>query len=236
MLELEKNINKILVIAAHPDDEILGCGGSIHKWTQQGKIVHALILAEGVTSRRNERDPGLDKEQIEHLHKSVEKAHKVVGTKSYSLLDFPDNRMDSVDLIDVVKSIENAISTIQPDTVITHHPYDLNVDHRIIQQAVLTACRPQPNSTVQSILFFEVPSATDWQIQGPQNQFYPQLYVDISGSLESKLKSLEAYSSEMRDWPHSRSIAHAEILAKHRGATVGLSAAEAFSVGRIIIK
>ena len=225
---------KYLVIAAHPDDEVLGCGGSMAKWAKEGHEVHVLILAEGSTSRDKQRDRASRTEELSLLAQSAKRATYILAVESVELLDYPDNRMDSIDLLDVVKEVEKKNEELKPDVVVTHHGGDLNIDHRVIHQAVITACRPQPGQTVKRILSFEVPSSTEWQSPSSGNPFVPNWFEDISDTLELKIKALEAYESEMRKWPHARSIKALEHLARWRGATVGAEAAEAFMLVREI--
>jgi LmbE family N-acetylglucosaminyl deacetylase len=222
----------ILVIAAHPDDEVLGCGGTIAKHTQNGDQVHILILAEGATSRNTERDRQLFQAELSALGTAAHQASKILGVNSLSLHDFPDNRMDSCDLLDIIKTIEQAINQYQPQIVYTHHAGDVNIDHQLIHQATVTACRPIPHQTVQTLLFFAIPSSTEWQTSGSALPFIPNWFVDISETLECKLKALKAYESEMRPYPHPRSLEAVEYLARWRGATIGVKAAEAFMLGR----
>lgn len=227
--------NKILVIAAHPDDEILGCGGTIAKHVQQGDIVDVVILAEGITSRDDVRDRTNNEKALTDLSTAARKANKIVGVNKLSLCQFPDNRMDSLSLLDVVKTIENIISKFKPSTIYTHHRGDVNIDHRIIHDAVVTACRPMPGSQfVRTLMFFEVASSTEWQPPGSGTPFLPNWYVDISDALCKKLEALEVYECEMRAWPHARSIKAVEHLARWRGANIGVEAAEAFMLGRKI--
>jgi LmbE family N-acetylglucosaminyl deacetylase len=229
-----KKKNTILVVAAHPDDEVLGCGGSMAKWAQSGDDVHILILAEGATARDKTRDRDARKSELSQLAKSAHEASGILGVKSINLLNLPDNRMDSLDLLDVVKEVENYINKLQPKIVVTHHIGDLNIDHHITHKAVITASRPQPWHPIKRILSFEVPSATEWQSPTLGNSFVPNWYEDISETLDLKLNALIAYKSEMRDWPHARSIKAVEHLARWRGASVGCEAAEAFMLVREI--
>jgi len=219
---------KYLIISAHPDDEVLGCGGSIVKWSKDGNEVHVLIMAEGVTSRDKHRDREHRTEDLSRLAQSANQGADILGVKSVELLNYPDNRMDSVDLLDVVKVVEKKIEELKPNVVVTHHAGDLNIDHRIIHQAVITACRPQPGHPVRSILSFEVPSATEWQSSDYGLNFMPNWFEDITDTLHLKMKALEAYQSEMRSWPHARSLKAVEHLARWRGASVGCEAAETF--------
>ena len=225
----------ILVIAAHPDDEVLGCGGTIVKHLHGGDVVHVLILAEGITSRDDVRDREGRSEDIVSLRSMANEAHKKLGSNSIKFLDFPDNRMDSVNLLDVIKEVENEINKTKPKIIYTHHGNDLNVDHRITHQAVFTACRPESNSTVKKIYCFEVPSSTEWQSPMEVGPFIPNTFVDISNTLDNKLAALKAYASEMRSWPHSRSIKAVKHLARWRGASAGFEAAEAFALSRDLI-
>jgi LmbE family N-acetylglucosaminyl deacetylase len=226
---------KVLVVAAHPDDEVLGCGGAIARHSQQGDAVNILILSEGATSRGHSRDPQQWQTELSSLAQASHQASQLLGTSSPQLQQFPDNRMDSCDLLDVVKVIEAAIQQHQPAVVYTHHTGDVNVDHRRIHEAVVTACRPQPAHCVKTLLFFETPSSTEWQPPGSAPAFIPNWFVDISDTLPLKLKALACYDSELRPWPHPRSLESVKNLAHWRGSSVGVEAAEAFVVGRTII-
>jgi LmbE family N-acetylglucosaminyl deacetylase len=223
---------QILIIAAHPDDEVLGCGGTIVKHLQNGDEVHVVILAEGVTSRDKVRERESRAGELSQLARAAQGAGRILGVQSVELYDFPDNRMDSVDLLDVVKVVETAVDRYKPDTVYTHHAGDVNIDHRIVHQAVVTACRPLPGQWVKTLLFFEVPSSSEWQTPGSAPAFAPSYFVDISNCLDKKLQALETYESEMRSWPHPRSLAAVEHLARWRGSMVGVEAAEGFVLGR----
>jgi LmbE family N-acetylglucosaminyl deacetylase len=226
---------RIAVVAAHPDDEVLGCGGTIARHALEGDQVHVLILAEGATSRLARRDRVGAEDQLSQLAASARRANEILGTADLKLLDFPDNRLDSVDLLDVVKAVELFFNKCQPHTIFTHWPYDLNVDHRIVSEAVQTACRPVPQSLQEQLLFFEIPSSTEWRVSAGKS-FEPTYFVDVSATLDSKRRALSAYATEMREWPHSRSLEAVEALARWRGASVGAQAAEAFVLGRAVIR
>lgn len=220
----------ILVVAAHPDDEILGCGGTIAKLVNEGALVRVAFLADGVFSREIQDDAR--KMELKKRRESAKDACEIIGAKSVFFGDFSDNQMDGVALIEVVRVIENLVAEFQPDTIFTHHAGDLNIDHRRVHEAVVTACRPQRNHPVRLVLCFEVPSSTEWQFPGSAPAFVPNWFVDISSTLERKLTALDAYASEMRPWPHPRSRKGVEHLACWRGATIGVNAAEAFVLGR----
>ena len=224
-----KNSNStVVVFAAHPDDDILGCGGTIAKLTQEGSKVHIVFLADGESSRNDIADIN---SLIQQRKQNAKEALKILGCDSIEFLDFPDNRLDSLDLLDVVKKIEGFIDAYKPYTIFTHYAHDLNIDHQITHNAVVTACRPQPGHCVKELLFFEVPSSTEWNLS---KAFMPNYFVDISSTLSLKIDALNAYKNEMKSFPHPRSIKAIESLSFYRGASSGCEAAEAFIIGRKI--
>lgn len=219
----------VLVVVAHADDEVLGCGGTIARHAKNGDKVHLLIMADGVTSRE---DATTDARQSRDA--AMRAASEELGIVSVSQAGFPDNQMDTIALLQLARAVESVVMRLQPECVYTHWHGDLNVDHRRTQQAVMTACRPQPNFPVRRIFGFEVLSSTEWVT--PQTRvFSPNLFVDIASFLATKTAALKHYGMEMRAFPHSRSIRHSEILAVHRGSTVGLDACEAFEVYRWVV-
>jgi LmbE family N-acetylglucosaminyl deacetylase len=228
-------MNVALIIAAHPDDEVLGCGATIARLADEGWAVHVVIVAEGATSRNTKRDPVKHVEELSELARCAEMAKHILGTKSVKLLSLPDNRMDGMERLDVVKIVEAEIEHHRPAMVLTHHAGDVNVDHGVIHDAVITACRPQPGHSVKTLLFFEVPSSTEWRPAASGMQFAPDYFYDVTNSIDRKLDALKAYAPEMREFPHPRSIKAVEHLARWRGATIGCEVAEAFMLGRIII-
>jgi len=228
-------MNTALVIAAHPDDEVLGCGATMARLAAEGWDVHVLIVAEGATSRSATRNPALHEGELSDLANCAAAANRILGSASLKLHSLPDNRMDGVNLLDVVKLVEAEIDCRKPRLVFTHHAGDLNIDHRILHDAVIAACRPQPRHPVKNLLFFEVPSSTEWRPPASGLVFAPNYFYDVTGYMVQKLDALRAYGPEMRSFPHPRSLEAAEHLARWRGATVGCSAAEAFMLGRSII-
>lgn len=223
-------MKSILVVAAHPDDEVLGCGGYIANHVRLGDEVFVTFLSDGVTSRLG----NLGLQEIESRRSAARLASKVLGVRDVMFGDFPDNKLDASPLLEVIKSIEAVVEKIRPQTVLTHFGGDLNIDHRIVSQAVLTACRPAPKQGVKEILFFEVPSSTEWQVPTEGEAFAPNWFEDISQTLELKIKALLMYEHELREWPHPRSVKAVEHLAHWRGASCGVDAAEAFVLGRRI--
>lgn len=218
----------VLVVAAHADDEALGCGGTIAKHVAAGDVVHVVFVADGVSSRPDSIEGGRQNRQH-----AAERACAILGIQSVTYLDLPDNRLDSLPLLDIVQPLEKVLLQIAPETVYTHHGGDLNIDHELVHRAVMTACRPLPGTSVKNIFAFEVVSSTEWGVP-TQSPFTPQFFVDISDQLDTKMLALSAYTEEMRQAPHSRSMEHVRSLALHRGHTVGVFAAEAFVVIRVI--
>ena len=221
-------MKKVLVIAAHPDDEVLGCGGVIAKHVFQGDEVHLVFMSDGVKSRSQFLE-----ENLKQRMNASKLAQSLLGITSSQYLDFQDNRMDSIALLDIIQKLEPIIDNLKPSVVYTHHHGDLNIDHQLTHSAVITACRPVPNFSVREIYGFEVLSSTEWS-NSQQSIFRPTFYTDITKHMSKKISAAKAYQEEMRDPPHSRSIKHIEILAQHRGYSIGVEMAEAFEVYRIV--
>lgn len=227
-MELNSRKRRVAVVVAHPDDEVLGCGGTIRRHVMAGDEVAIFILADGETSR----DSYAGSAAIGARRKAAQDAAAILGVPHIVTGSLPDNRMDSLPLLDIVKTIEQHIRDFAPDTVYTHHIGDLNVDHQCVHKAVVTACRPQAGHPVRRLLFCEIPSSTEWQVPGSGATFAPNWFVDIGGTLDVKLRALAPYDGEMRPWPHPRSYEGVKHLAAWRGAIIGRPAAEAFIIGR----
>ena len=225
---------KILVVAAHPDDEVLGCGGTSAKLAKEGHAVYSLILGEGLTSRDEKRDVSKRKKELIELKRQIRNANTILGVKKQFIFNFPDNRFDSVALLDIVKVIEKTKKDINPDVVFTHHHGDLNIDHQITFKAVMTAFRPLNSETVREIYSFEVPSSTEWSMPSSSTYFMPNYFVDISKTLELKIKAMKEYKSELKDFPHPRSLQGIRLNAQNWGMRIGCRLAEAFQAVRII--
>lgn len=178
--------NSVLVVVAHPDDEVLGCGGTMARLAQEGHEVRVAILAEGMTSRSPQREQA-DPKQLHHLHKQAQQAADKLHVKEVVVASLPDNRLDTVPLLEVVKLIEELIEKFRPEVIYTHHPGDLNVDHEVVHRAVLTATRPMPGQKVREIFAMEVPSSTEWAFQRLEPSFRPNVFVDITGTLETRI-------------------------------------------------
>ena len=218
--------NNILVVAAHPDDETLGAGGTLLKHVQEGDDVSLFILSDGETSRPTANVPARQ-----------EQARRVVaamGAKELILENFPDQRFDTVSLLDIIQKVEKQVYTLKPNIVYTHCPYDLNLDHRLTFQAVLTALRPSPELSVKKFSTFETLSSTEWQRKDQANSFCPTEYVDISEFIEKKIEILKIYRNEIRKFPHPRSAEGIRILAQYRGIESSFLYAEAFQIIRLL--
>lgn len=216
-----------LVIAAHPDDEVLGCGGTIARLIRQGDDVRILILSDGESSRHT--DPrSVSPESVAARRSAAKAACRLLGAPEPLFLEFPDNRMDTVPLLDITKAIEAAIHDFNPETVFTHHAGDMNVDHRLVAHAVLTATRPVPGSVVKRVYAYEVLSSSHVAAGHFGPPFVANTFVDISETLDAKLDAMQCYDAELRPYPHPRSIEAIRSLAVTRGASCGMAAAEAF--------
>jgi len=220
----------VLVVAAHPDDEVLGCGATIAHHAETGDAVEILILGTGALSRDG-AGPG----ETERLAGQAAEAARILGARRARVLDLPDNRFDGVDLLEIVRRVEVEIQGLRPEIVYTHHAGDLNVDHRRTFQAVLTACRPQASGGVRKILSFEVPSSTEWQSPTSGHGFRPNVFVDVGRTLARKEAALAAYVDEVRPFPHPRSPEAVRALGIWRGASAGFPAAEAFELVRELL-
>lgn len=224
-------MSKILVVAAHPDDEILGVGGTVRKQADNGHLVYGLILGEGMTSRL-EKGEKINESAIKDLHKDTIKSSKIIGFKAVYFSNFPDNRFDSINLLEIVKEVEKYVTQLKPEIVYTHHYGDLNIDHRITFEAVQTACRPVGNYSVKEIYCFETPSSTEWNFMYGENTFKPNVFIDIEKTVEYKLKAMKCYKSEIRGYPHPRSLEALKINAARWGTVVGKRYVEAFELVR----
>lgn len=217
----------VLIVAAHSDDEALGCSGTMAKHIAAGDKIHVLFMTDGVSSRY------IDDNEASLRKAASEKAAEILGVSSMKNLVFPDNKMDSVPLLYVAQAIEKVISDLQPEIIYTHHIGDLNVDHQITHKAVMTACRPQPGFCVKEIYAFEVLSSTEWQTPGLMT-FIPTVFIDVSDYIQMKRRVLEIYQDEMQQSPHSRSIDNVIRNNQVRGHSVGMMFAECYQQVRCL--
>lgn len=224
---------RVLAVVAHPDDEVLGCGGTLAKLSGQGAEVLVAILGEGITARSGRREEA-DRAMLDGLKESCRKVKSLLHLKNVMMVDLPDNRFDSIPRLDIIKKIEMLIRETKPSIIFTHHEGDLNIDHEITNRAVVTAARPFKDHPVRMIAAFSVPSSTDWAFSGRTSAFCPNYFVDISATVGAKINALSAYSSEMREFPHPRSIEALRAYNRYWGSVVGCDAAEPFSIVRMI--
>lgn len=224
---------RILCVAAHPDDEILGVGGTLARHAANGDEVHVVILSDGVTARHEEITEEVAAE-IDHRRSRAERACDHLGVRSVSFHEFPDNEFDTVALLDLVQTVETEIESFDPDWIYTHHYGDLNVDHELTSRAVVTATRPLPETSVERVYAFEVLSSTEWSIPEPGNAFQPTEFVNVDGHVEAKLTALREYEAELRDHPHPRTVENVRRNLRSWGAKSGLETAEAFELLRAV--
>ena len=219
----------VLCIAAHPDDEVLGVGGTLARHAANGDNVHICILSDGVTSRYEETVAA--DEEIQQRQQRAKRAAETLGA-TVSLHGFPDNSFDTVPLLDIVQTIEQEIADHNPNIVYTHHYGDLNIDHELTCRATITATRPLPDSDLDRVLAFETLSASEWSVPSPNNAFQPTSFVDISDYLDIKTEALSVYETELREPPHPRTVDTVQKNAEVWGSKAGVSAAEPFEVIR----
>lgn len=221
---------KVLIVVAHPDDEILGPGGTINKLvTEFNSYVKVIILGEGITSRGSERVNF--KNELEIHKKNTYAAKDFLGYHELETFNFPDNKFDTVPLLNIIKKIENVKNNFKPDIIFTHHGGDLNIDHRITYQAVITSVRPLMDESVKLVLTFETLSGTEWIGSDSPYQFIPNTFIGINEkNLESKIKAMECYEFEKRNSPHPRSKESIRSKAMLRGSSSGFYLAESFNI------
>jgi LmbE family N-acetylglucosaminyl deacetylase len=235
---IDFNNKLILLVVAHPDDELLGCGATMNRLiTEFNCKIRVVILGEGITSRSEQRDTKKWEEELAIHRLNIKNAQECIGFESVSIYNFPDNRFDSVDLLDIIKVIEKEKEDFNPQIIFTHHGGDTNIDHRRTFEAVVTAIRPMENENVAHLLCFETPSSTEWQAFNYPNPFLPNLFVKLTKqNIEAKIKGMESYEFEKRKFPHPRSPEALEIQAKRWGVSIGTEFAEAFIMVRSLIR
>lgn len=216
---------KVLVIVAHPDDEVLGAGATIFQHCKSGDTVKIICLTEGASAQGND---------IQKREESFTKACRTLGVKDYRILSFRDNQLDKYPLLEVIQSIESAVLDFAPQIIYTHSANDLNIDHRITYQATITAFRPLPHSSVEKILTFNIPSSFEYR-SSHTSTLKPNFYNEINKEeCERKLLAMSCYDTEIKDYPHPRSHRHLKNLMEVNGVEAGLHLAESFYIERFI--
>lgn len=229
---MRAEIKSILVVAAHPDDEVLGCGGTVARLSAEVPV-HIAILGEGITSRQDSREMA-DPQMLTALHQNCRRVAEQLGAREHFMMGLPDNRFDELPLLNVIKKVEELIARLKPSVIFTHHPGDLNIDHAITFRAVLTATRPTLDCPVHEVYSFEVPSSTEWAFQRYEPAFRPNVFSDVAKTLDAKIKAMETYESERRSFPHPRSSEALRVIARRWGTVAGLEYAEAFELIRSV--
>lgn len=214
---------RVICFAAHPDDETFGCGATLAKHIKDGDEVSVVVFADGIGSR------GFSTDLVKERHGMFRRACKIIGTENVWIHQYADNQMDNLPLLDVVKHVEVHISRFSPTVVYTHWRGDLNIDHRVVHDAVNVACRPVPECPIKRIHYFEVPCSTTWG-----GTFQPDYFVSVSETIDVKISACEEYGVELREYPHPRSLVGIRNLALMRGSSIGVPYAEAFKIGRIV--
>ena len=222
-------MKNILVIAPHPDDEVLGVGGTIANHGKNGDEVHLCVVTRAYPPEWTEEVIGIKRQE-------VNEASGILGIKGTSFLDLPTVKLDTLPQKELNHAIARVVDAVKPDVVYLPHKGDLNRDHRLVFEAALVALRPLAGNTVSRILCYETLSETEWGIPDAESVFIPNVYIDITNTLDTKLAALSAYASELKEYPHPRSLEMLKTLAQKRGSEVGIAAAEAFMLVREIIK
>jgi len=218
---------KVLVIAPHPDDEVLGCGGAIVKHVSEGDEVYLCVVTKAYP-------PDWPEDEIKERRDEVVRANKILGIKKTYFLDLPTVKLDTIPQKELNEAIAKVVNKLRPEIVYIPHGGDVNNDHRLVFEAAMVAIRPKPALAIKKVLCYETLSETEWAAPLAENAFMPNVYVDISGVLATKLKAMSEYKSELKEFPHPRSLEAISALAKVRGATTGVEAAEAFMLMREI--
>jgi len=221
---------KILVIAAHPDDEVYGVGGTIAKHNRDGDEVFVCILTDGATTQY----PG-NELMVKQKKEEARKSGKILGIRKIYFFDLPDMQLDTIAHVEVNKAIEKVMTEIKPNIVYTHHWGDVNKDHRVVFESTMVAARPSFKNTVKKILLYETPSSSEWNAPILTEKFIPNVYVDISETLSKKIEAMKAYKSELREFPHPRSVEAVKTYVKKNGLVIARRAAECFLLIREVI-
>ena len=235
MIESLRN-KRIMIVVAHPDDELLGLGASLHKLIAEYNVItHVVILGEGITSRSQNRDLMEWDLELKTHRNNIKFAQEAIGYHTNSIYNFPDNRFDSIDLLDIIKVIEKEKENFQPEVIFTHHGGDVNIDHQRTFEAIITCCRPLKNEKVRTIITFETPSGTEWRAPTDPRHFLPNVFISVSSNnVIAKIKGMESYEFERRVYPHPRSPEALKIQAQRWGIVVGQEFAEVFCLVRSI--
>jgi LmbE family N-acetylglucosaminyl deacetylase len=225
MLNEDNSQKKVVIFAAHADDEVLGCGATAAKYVMKGHEVTPVIICENASVRYGN-------EMKDTLEGYCRSSSAILGLSNPIFINLPDQKLDAYTALEMAQILAKVISDLEPDIIFTHHGGDINKDHRVVFEATLVAARPLPDSKVHTIYCYETISSTEWGVTEYYSRFTPNTFYDVTETLELKLKAFSQYKSEVRDYPHPRSLTGIEIRAKDWGTRVGLKAAEAFQLVR----
>lgn len=219
---------KILIIAAHPDDEVLGCGATAARFAREGHSVIPVIVCENASVR-------YEAQMQNYLEECAKKSAQILGISEPVFLGMPDQKLDTFSALEMAQTLEKVLKEVNPEIIFTHHGGDINKDHQVVFEATLVAARPTPTNRVRTIFTYETVSSTEWATSDYYARFNPNTFYDVSSTLKLKLKAFAEYTSEVREHPHPRSIEGLELKAKNWGAQVGMQAAEAFQLVRTLV-
>jgi LmbE family N-acetylglucosaminyl deacetylase len=219
--------NKILVIAPHPDDEVLGCGGTIKKLSFGNNTIWVLVVSRGKPELYSD-------DRIRNVRNEALNAHKILGVAETRFFDFPAPELDLISISELSSAISSVILEMQADTIFLPHGGDIHHDHKAVFNAGLVSARPVKNSPVKRIYCYETLSETEWAAPNSQDVFIPTYFVNVSDVFPFKIEAMKCFKTQLRDFPNTRSLKTIEALANFRGSTVGFTHAEAFMTVRII--
>ncbi len=219
---------RMVIFAAHPDDEVLGCGATAARLAREGHVVIPVVVCENASVRYGG-------EMKQNLEKWARSCADILGIADPVFLGLPDQRLDKYSALEMAQTLEQVIVDLQPEVVFTHHGGDINKDHRVVFEATMVATRPLPASRVQTVYTYETISSTEWATTGFYASFLPNTFFNVSETLELKIEAFGQYLSEVRDFPHPRSLEGIRVRARDWGARVGVPAAEAFQLVRSLV-
>ncbi|MGN6602887.1 MAG: PIG-L deacetylase family protein [Ginsengibacter sp.] len=229
-MNLQK-IKNVLIIAPHPDDEVLGCGGIIKKLTSLEKKIYVLVMTNAFIGASEL----FSEEGIKIVRREALQAHKILGVKETFFADFPAPKLDTYPTYKMANYISALLQQLNIDTLFIPHRGDIHLDHKRVYEASLVASRSQGNYSVHEIYAYETLSETEWAAPFPEDNFIPNVFVNIENEIEYKIKSFECYKTQIKIFPHPRSVEGIDVLSKHRGSVVSIKAVEAFSLIRQIV-